>query len=172
MNKKIAVIGCPGAGKTTFAIKLGKALCLPVVHLDKTYHDSTRWSKDLGEKRIAWREHVVKLAAQSRWIIDGNYRSTFQERFKQADLIIFLDYPARISLYRAFKRLFKHHKVLRPDMPETWREHISWHFFLFILKYNITIRKEVYSYLEQESEEKVTVLRSPKQATEYLKSLA
>jgi adenylate kinase family enzyme len=33
--KKIAVIGLPGSGKSTFSFKLGKILSIPVHHLDR-----------------------------------------------------------------------------------------------------------------------------------------
>ena len=33
--KRIALIGLPGSGKSTFAVKLGKRLAIPVHHLDK-----------------------------------------------------------------------------------------------------------------------------------------
>ncbi len=35
--KRIAIIGCGGAGKSTLARELGKILDLPVVHLDRVY---------------------------------------------------------------------------------------------------------------------------------------
>src|SRR5262245_29450678 len=35
--KRIALVGCPGAGKTVLAKKLGGELDLPVIHLDSYY---------------------------------------------------------------------------------------------------------------------------------------
>lgn len=37
--KRIAVIGLPGSGKSTFATRLGKTLRIPVHHLDKHMFD-------------------------------------------------------------------------------------------------------------------------------------
>lgn len=33
--ERILVIGSPGSGKTTFSLRLGEALAIPVVHLDR-----------------------------------------------------------------------------------------------------------------------------------------
>jgi len=35
--KKIIIVGCGGAGKSTLAVLLGKKLNINVVHLDKLY---------------------------------------------------------------------------------------------------------------------------------------
>ena len=35
--KKILIIGCGGAGKSTLAVKMGKRFELPVIHLDKLW---------------------------------------------------------------------------------------------------------------------------------------
>jgi len=32
--EKVIIVGCPGAGKTTFAVALGAKLHIPVHHLD------------------------------------------------------------------------------------------------------------------------------------------
>ena len=35
--RRIIVVGCQGSGKTSLALKLGRKLSLPVVHLDVLY---------------------------------------------------------------------------------------------------------------------------------------
>ncbi|WP_229907829.1 hypothetical protein [Amycolatopsis oliviviridis] len=35
--RRIMVVGCSGAGKSTFSRRLGAALDLPVTHLDRLY---------------------------------------------------------------------------------------------------------------------------------------
>ncbi|MEW5922698.1 MAG: hypothetical protein AB1746_01785 [Candidatus Zixiibacteriota bacterium] len=57
MDNKILVIGSPGAGKSTFSIRLGQLLDLPVIHLD--YHFwNPGWIETDKDK---WREKVVGL---------------------------------------------------------------------------------------------------------------
>ena len=45
---KIIVIGCPGAGKSTFSQRLSNIWNLPLYHLDMLYHnsDGTHISKE------------------------------------------------------------------------------------------------------------------------------
>ncbi|MGL4882562.1 MAG: hypothetical protein ACRC8K_16095 [Waterburya sp.] len=42
--KRIAIIGCCGAGKSTLAKSLGEKLNLPVIHLD-TYYWQPGWQE-------------------------------------------------------------------------------------------------------------------------------
>lgn len=74
--KKIIVIGCPGSGKTTFAKKLGKAMGLPIYHLDAIWHkpDKTHIPREEFDLR------QEEIFATEAWIIDGNYRRTVEMR--------------------------------------------------------------------------------------------
>ena len=51
---KIIVIGCPGAGKSTFARKLRDAARLPLYYLDVLWHkpDHTNIWRDTRKKRV------------------------------------------------------------------------------------------------------------------------
>ncbi len=134
---KIAVIGCPGAGKSTFSLKLAEKLKLPLIHLDMYYHDTSKPYAH-AEDRSAWLEKVKDLVEKPKWIMDGNYKSTFEYRFSAADIIIFLDFPKRILLYRVYKRRWEFRKSSprrRLDMPEDWNEKVDWEFFKVIWDY-------------------------------------
>lgn len=95
--KKIAVIGCPGAGKTTFSKELSKRLSLPLYHLDFFHYDE---SFNYQQDEDAWRQRVMALSQEPSWIIDGNHKSTFDIRFDNADTIIYLDYPLSLTCLR------------------------------------------------------------------------
>ena len=85
--KKIIIIGSCGAGKTTFAQKINKKLNLPLTNLDQLYW-KPGWERT---SKTEWREKVEQLVKGDKWIIDGNYQSTFDIRFPACDTIIFLD---------------------------------------------------------------------------------
>lgn len=108
MNKVI-IIGCPGSGKTTFAEKLNKATALPLYYLDAIWHkpDKTHISREFFDERLK------EIFALEKWIIDGNYSRTLEERIAVCDTIFLFDLPTDICLKGAIERLGKG----RYDMP-------------------------------------------------------
>lgn len=82
--ERVAVVGPGGAGQSTFATALGEATGLPVVHLDRHF-----WQPGWVETpRDEWQERQRELCAGERWIADGNYGGTFDERFARADTVV------------------------------------------------------------------------------------
>lgn len=106
--KKIIVIGCPGAGKSTFSRKLHNATQIELFHLDALY-----WNKDCThitrEKLIAKQKEIFKLDS---YIIDGNFKSTLEMRIKEADVVFLFDLPTEACIEGARNR-----KGNRPEMP-------------------------------------------------------
>jgi adenylate kinase family enzyme len=166
--QRIAIIGSPGAGKTTFSKKLGLQLDIPLYHLDYYYHDN---KFNYAEDKLAWRKKVTELANHPRWIIDGNYKSTFDIRFPKADTIIYLDYPRSLTLKRALQRRIKLHGRVRDDMPSNWREKFTFEFFTFIWKFNTDVRPKIYSLLETEHGKNIVILHNTQQADKYLSDI-
>jgi adenylate kinase family enzyme len=84
--KKIIVIGCPGAGKSTFSRKLSEKTGLPIHYLDMIWHlpDRTTLSRE---------EFVMRLGvimAEKEWIIDGNYIHSLPLRLNSCDTVFSL----------------------------------------------------------------------------------
>jgi len=98
---KIAVIGSPGAGKSTLARQLGQVLGSEVFHLDAFYW-KPGWVETPKEE---WVEIQKKLVTKDSWIIDGNYGSTIEIRLQAAEVIIFLDLPRSVCLWRVSVKL-------------------------------------------------------------------
>lgn len=109
--KKVIVIGCPGAGKSTFARKLSATTGLPLHYLDMIWHrpDRTTLSREEFVNRIE------EITAGEEWIIDGNYLHTMPLRLEHCDTVFFFDLPAGICLAGAEARIGKE----REDMPWT-----------------------------------------------------
>lgn len=93
-KKKIIVIGCPGSGKSYFSKKLSAITKLPLYHLDLLYW-RPNWQTTPADE---FREKVIKVIEEPKWIIDGNYNSTLELRFLVADLVFFLDLPTENCL--------------------------------------------------------------------------
>jgi adenylate kinase family enzyme len=168
--QRILIIGCPGAGKTTLANKIAARSGLPLTHLDKLYHDNRF---NYAEDALAWRNRVQKLVDEPAWIIDGNYKSTFDIRMPRADTIIYLDYPTWITVARAYKRRIHFRKTLRPDMPPNWKESLDATFLRFILNYRRRLRPQVLALLRHYAPDRqIYICRSPKEAGDLLRSLA
>lgn len=109
--KRIIVIGCPGAGKSTFARKLSAKTGLPLHYLDMLWHlpDRTTLSREEFASRLE------KITAGEKWIIDGNYLHTISLRLKYCDTVFFFDLPLDVCLAGAESRIGKE----REDMPWT-----------------------------------------------------
>ena len=71
MNR-IVIIGCPGAGKSTFARKLAAKTGLPLYYLDMIWHRADRTV--IGREEFD--RQLDKLVIEDEWIIDGNYART------------------------------------------------------------------------------------------------
>lgn len=99
--RRILVVGCPGAGKSTFARKLRDALDLPLVYLDMLWHkpDQTTATREEFNTRL---DAVLK---RDRWIIDGNYARTLKRRLKRAETVFLFDLSAEECLAGAAARI-------------------------------------------------------------------
>ena len=107
--QKIIVIGCPGAGKTTFAQKLSKKTGLPLYHLDAIWHkpDKTHIPREEFDALLA------EILSKSEWIIDGDYSRTLECRFAACDTVVLFDLPTSECIAGAVARLGK----VRLDIP-------------------------------------------------------
>jgi adenylate kinase family enzyme len=168
--KRVLVIGSPGAGKTTFSRALADRIGLPLYHLDYFYHDSRF---DFQKDKDAWRRKVTELTQQSEWIIDGNYKSSFDVRFPRADTIILLDYPRSVALHRAILRRIKLHGKVRDDMPANWKEKFSFGLLKFIWSYNKAERPKLYELLKKAPPtQQIVILQNSRQTDAFLAAIA
>ena len=166
--KKIAIVGCGGAGKSTLALQLSEILRLPVIHLDKEFWQPG-WKMRPKEEE---REILEKVARQDEWIIDGNYQATMSTRFEAADTIIFLDFPTLLCLRRVIKRFFKYRGTTRPDMTAGCPEKLDWEFIGWIISYRYSYRPIVFKKIAQYAPHcKVLVFTKPAQAELFLADL-
>lgn len=99
---KIAIIGSPGSGKSTFALKVHNILHIPLFHIDQ-YFWKPNWQRPDREE---FRKIHNEICDKPEWIVEGMAISHFDYRLERATIIIFIDVPLYICLYRIFKRAF------------------------------------------------------------------
>ena len=92
--QKVLVIGCSGAGKSTFARRLRDATGLPLYYLDRLWHkpDRTHITREEFDRVLA------EWLARPAWIIDGDYSRTLPQRLEACDTVFFLDFPLEVCL--------------------------------------------------------------------------
>lgn len=163
--KRIAIVGCPGSGKTTFTRKLAAKTKLPVIHLDFYYHQTKH---DYYNNTEAWIATVKELIKQDAWIMDGNYNSTIEARFKRADTIIFFDFPRRKSLYGVVKRRIQYRNKLREEMPSDWEEKANLEFLIYVWHFRKNNREETLKAIADNHDKDLITFTNRKQANEYL----
>ncbi len=131
MVERVLVVGSGGAGKTTFSLALAERTGLPVVHLDAHFW-RPGWVQPSSEE---WAEQVDRLAAEPRWIMDGNYGGTMDRRLAACDTVVVLDPPRLLCVWRVVKRRLKHHGATRPDLAPGCPERLTMEFIRWIWSY-------------------------------------
>ena len=107
--KKVIVIGCPGAGKSTFARKLSAKTGLPLYCLDMIWHLPDRTT--LSREEFATRLEMI--TSGEKWIIDGNYLHTMPFRLQNCDTVFFFDLLTDVCLAGAEERIGKEREDIR-----------------------------------------------------------
>ncbi len=166
---KIVILGHSGSGKSTLARQLGEQYGLPVLHFD-SIHFLPGW---VETDRPYKREKVNAFldAHPKGWVIDGNYlKVCAQRRFSEADHILYLDFPRRVCVPRAVKRLVLFRGKTRPDMAEGCPEKIDWDFLKWLLWKGRTPKKrQEFLAVKAEYADKFQHFTSPRQLGKELK---
>lgn len=159
--KRIAIIGLPGSGKSTFASKLGRTLDIPVHHLDRHMFETNGKKKDKQE----FIEIQKAMLNEKAWVIEGCSFSTFEMRFAKADVLIYFHFSRLVCFWRLFKRLFNYKKDFGGLRAVTWE----------ILKYTWNFDKEKRAKIEdlrlKYPKTKFLIFKNQKDVDFYLKSL-
>ena len=160
--ERVAIVGSGGAGKSTFARQLGDRTGLPVVHLDRHF-----WQPGWVETpREEWRLRQAEMFAADRWIADGNYGGTFDERFSRADTVIVLGLPRLTCLAGALQRsaLNRGKEVQADGCPERFQLA----FFRWIWNYERDSRPRLEAALQRHGQLDVVELTTRAAMREYL----
>ena len=139
MMERIMIIGCGGAGKSTLARVLGEKTGLPVVHLDQIWWATGNWEHI---SRESFDERMAEEMEKPRWIIDGNYNRTIQQRIARCDTVIYLDFSRFACLWSWIGRVLKNWGTTRQDMGPDCREWFDPEMAGWIWNFNKTHREQ------------------------------
>ena len=157
MNR-VAIIGCPGSGKSTFARKLHEKTGLPLVHLDNIW-----WKPD--------RTHITREAFDERlktdaWIIDGSYSRTFEPRIKACDTVILLDYDTDVCLKGIAERVGH----ARADIPWT-EQSLDPELVALVETYRERNNPVLFELFSRYADKRVLIFRTRDEADAWLETL-
>ena len=110
--KKVLVIGCSGAGKSTFAKRIASKTALRYIATDPFYWGSD-WKLVSDEKVL---ERVYRATSEETWILDGNFDSERKMVWQRADTIIWLDY----SFLQVLTQVTRRNLALWLSQNPTW----------------------------------------------------
>ena len=160
---KVIIIGSPGAGKSTFARKLGEITNLPLYYLDMLWHKPDRTNISVEEFDLG----LSEILKNDSWIIDGNYQRTLEIRLEECDTVFLLDYPLEVCLLGAKSRIGKK----REDLP--WIEsEFDEEFRQWIMDFSKDQLPQIYELLEKYQKDKnVIIFKSRKEADDYLETV-
>ncbi|MBP5236956.1 MAG: adenylate kinase [Clostridia bacterium] len=160
--KRILVLGCPGSGKSTFSRKLHDITGIPLTHLDNVWWkpDGTHISREEFDQKLA------ELMEADKWILDGDYSRTYEARIKACDTAVFLDIGADECLSGIRARIGKK----RPDMP--WTETgPDPELETMVKRYEYENRPRLMSLLKDNPEKRTVILKTRKEADDFLDSV-
>ena len=154
--KRILITGNSGAGKSTLAKQLSGKFNLPLVHLDQHFWQPN-W--ELPDMDI-WRQEVTRMVTSDKWVIEGNFASTFDIRFPRATTIIHFDLPRPLCLYRCIKRTIVTGNKTRSDMAQGCIVRFNLDFYKYIWSYSHIHGPKVLAAVEKYSKANFVVLNS------------
>ena len=157
--QRIVVMGPPGSGKSTLARRLGARHGLPVFYLDQAYW-RPGWVKAPAD---AFRAEVERMAALPAWVIEGNYTGTIAPRFAAADMVIYLDAPTLLCVFRIVRRTVASHGRVRADSAPGCAERWDPAFLRFAWSWNRTRRARCLALVDGFAGCKIVVRVGPRQ---------
>ena len=167
---KINVVGISGSGKSTFAKKIADKICHPYIELDSIY-----WGSDWKPNPNFLIDLDSSLSTNSSYVLDGNYASSDYLKWKDIDLVIWLDYSFSLSFYRCLTRTIKR-LVSKETLWGTNKENISNilsknSILYFMVTHYHKNKKKFENDMEIHSNIKFIRFKTPKEAEAFLQTI-
>ncbi len=182
--KKIAIIGCPGSGKTMLSCELSKKYNLPLFHLDQYRWEPNCENKPLDDQEqsdvvVCQKKEIERfteihnnLCQKKEWIIEGVYIKNFFYRIHHADVVLFLDMPRWYCLWNVFKREIMYFGKTIPGGSKKCRYSIfKFKFLASIWNFKKEQKPQIMAILDQYKQAKqIFILKSFREIEDFLHS--
>ncbi|MDE2861442.1 MAG: adenylate kinase [Chloroflexota bacterium] len=172
---RVVVVGCTGSGKTTVARSLARLLDVPHVELD-SHNWEPNWT---AAQTDVFRERVRDALAGDGWVVDGNYSAVRDLVWPRAALLVWLNLPYRVVLWRllwrTLRRVFTREELWNGNREEFRTQFLSRDsLFRWQADSFRRIRRTIPAAVEQPEHAHldVVVLRSPRGVRDWLAALA
>ncbi len=99
---KIFIVGCSGSGKTTVATELASTFDLDLHELD-----FIAWDREGDGSLFPFETRLAiadELSRGEGWVAEGTYLAWTSPLMEKADVIVWMDVPMRVALWRVFWR--------------------------------------------------------------------
>ncbi len=171
---RINVIGTSGSGKSTFSKRIAQKLNIPYIELDALFW-KPNWTESTNEEFFP---KVAKAISGENWVLDGNYSRTQPMKTTRTQMVIYLDMPFHVVLYRIVSRSlirgFKRQELWSGNKETVWkhlftRDSMIW----WVIKTFHKNRKRYISLFgcAEYSHIKFVRLRSPKEVEYFISQL-
>lgn len=162
---KISIIGGSGTGKTTLANNLGNELNIPVYHIDGIHHLENWKVRDKSERD----KIILEKVNERKWVMDGTYTSTLNQRLESSDLVIYLDYSRFAQVKGALGRYIKNPGKEKAEIPGC-KEQISLGFLLLVWNWRKNKRNKIIEAINKIDKEKVLIFKNRRRLNKWYKS--
>jgi len=105
---RVLVAGVSGVGKSTLAARLARELRLPYTEIDALYH-GPRWTP-----RDQFPADVASLVSGEAWVTEWQYHAARPVLAARAQLLVWLDLPFRVTLWRVVARTVRRSRSKQP----------------------------------------------------------
>jgi adenylate kinase family enzyme len=169
--QRVLVMGCSGAGKSTFGRALADRLGLPFVSIDRIY-----WQPGWREPKLEeFTAKMTREAEKPAWVMDGNYTryGAGELRRDRADTIVWFDLPRWVCMLSVIRRSASSYGQVRPEMAPGCPEKFDWEFLRFVWTYRATQRPKLLAYFSAlRGDQRLVTFTARAQAADFLAEAA